>query len=196
MTVRWPADASHIAQAAERLRAGAVIAFPTDTLYGVGARASDAAAVARLYRVKRRPAGQPMVWLVTDRAQVERFAVVSPAATELMDRYWPGPLTLVLPALVPTDGSTVAVRAPDHDVALALLTSLGEPIASSSANPAGQPPPIDADQVIAGWDDELDLVLDGGPCRIGRPSTILDLSGATPRILRQGAIPSTELIRG
>jgi len=196
VTVRWPADASHIAQAAERLRAGAVIAFPTDTLYGVGARASDAAAVAHLYRVKRRPAGQPMVWLVTDRAQVERFAVVSPAATELMDRYWPGPLTLVLPALVPTDGSTIAVRAPDHDVALALLTSLGEPIASSSANPAGQPPPIDADQVIAGWDDELDLVLDGGPCRIGRPSTILDLSGATPRILRQGAIPSTELIRG
>jgi L-threonylcarbamoyladenylate synthase len=196
VTARWPADASHIARAAERLRAGAVIAFPTDTLYGVGARAADAAAVARLYQVKRRPAGQPMVWLVTDRVQVERFAVVSAAATELMARYWPGPLTLVLPARTPTDGSTIAVRAPDHDVALALLTSLGEPIASSSANPAGQPPPIDADQVIAGWDGELDLVLDGGPCRIGQPSTILDLSGATPRILRQGAIPSTELIRG
>ncbi|HKV31861.1 MAG TPA: L-threonylcarbamoyladenylate synthase [Candidatus Dormibacteraeota bacterium] len=196
MMVRWPADASHIAQAAERLRAGAVIAFPTDTLYGVGACASDAAAVARLYRAKRRPAEQPMVWLVTDRAQVERFAAVSAAATELMDRYWPGPLTLVLPARIPRAGSTIAVRAPDHEVALALLTSLGEPIASSSANPAGQPPPIDADQVIAGWDDELDLVLDGGPCRIGQPSTILDLSGATPRILRQGAIPSSELIPG
>jgi L-threonylcarbamoyladenylate synthase len=196
VTARWPADASHIDQAAERLRSGAVIAFPTDTLYGVGARTSDAAAVARLYQVKRRPVGQPMVWLVTDRAQVERFAVVSPAASELMDRYWPGPLTLVLRALGPTDGSTIAVRAPDHDVALGLLTSLGEPIASSSANPAGQPPPIDADQVIAALDDELDLVLDGGPCRIGQPSTILDLSGATPRILRQGAIPSSELIRG
>jgi L-threonylcarbamoyladenylate synthase len=196
MTARWPADASHIAQAAERLRAGAVIAFPTDTLYGVGARAADAAAVARLYQVKRRPAGQPMVWLVTDRAHVEQFAVVSPAATQLMDRYWPGPLTLVLPAPSPTDGSTIAVRAPDHDVARALLAALGEPIASSSANPAGQRPPVDADEVIAALDDELDLVLDGGPCRIGQPSTILDLSGATPRILRQGAIPSSELIRG
>jgi L-threonylcarbamoyladenylate synthase len=113
-----------------------------------------------------------------------------------MDRYWPGPLTLVLPAPSPTDGSTIAVRAPDHDVARALLAALGEPIASSSANPAGQRPPVDADEVIAALDDELDLVLDGGPCRIGQPSTILDLSGATPRILRQGAIPSSELIRG
>jgi len=196
VTARWPADPAHIARAAERLRAGAVIAFPTDTLYGVGARAADPAAVARLYEVKRRPSEQPMVWLVTDRAQVERFAVVSLAAAGLMERFWPGPLTLVLLTRIPTDGSTIAVRAPDHDVALALLTALGEPIASSSANPAGQPPPVDADQVIAGLGDELDLVLDGGPCRIGQPSTILDLTGATPRILRQGTIPSSELIRG
>lgn len=173
-----------------------MIAFPTDTLYGVGARAADPAAVARLYQVKRRPSGQPMVWLVTDRAQVERFAVVSAGAGELMERYWPGPLTLVVPARMLTDGPTVAVRAPDHDVALALLAALGEPIASSSANPAGQPPPVDADQVIAGLGDELDLVLDGGPCHIGQPSTILDLSGAAPRILRHGAIPALELIRG
>jgi len=196
VTARWPADPAHIARAAERLRAGAVIAFPTDTLYGVGARAADPAAVARLYEVKRRPSEQPMAWLVTDRAQVERFAVVSLAAAGLMERFWPGPLTLVLLTRIPTDGSTIAVRAPDHDVALALLTALGEPIASSSANPAGQPPPVDADQVIAGLGDELDLVLDGGPCRIGQPSTILDLTGATPRILRQGTIPSSELIRG
>jgi L-threonylcarbamoyladenylate synthase len=173
-----------------------VIAFPTDTLYGAGARAADPAAVARLYEVKRRPSTQPMVWLVAGRDQVERFAVVSPAAADLMARFWPGPLTLVLPALGPNDGSTIAVRAPDHDVALALLSALGEPIASSSANPSGQPPPTDADQVIAGLGEELDLVLDGGPCRIGQPSTILDLAGATPRILRQGAIPSSELIRG
>ena len=196
MTVRWPADPSHIAQAAERLRAGAVIAFPTDTLYAVAARAADSVAVARLYQVKERPSGQPVVWLVRDRAQVERFAVVSAPAAELMARYWPGPLTLVLPARNRSDGPTIAVRAPDHDVALALLRALGEPIASSSANPAGQPPPVDADQVIAGLGDRLDVVLDGGPCRIGLPSTILDLSTATPRILRQGAIPGFELIRG
>ncbi len=193
MTERWPADPSHIARAAERLRAGAVIAFPTDTLYGVGARAADPAAVDRLYQVKRRPPEQPMVWLVTDRAPVERFAVVSAAAAALMERFWPGPLTLVLPARLRTGGSTIAVRAPNHDVALALLTALGEPITSSSANPAGQPPPVDADQVIAALGDALDVVLDGGPCRIGQPSTILDLSGATPRILRQGAIPAADL---
>jgi L-threonylcarbamoyladenylate synthase len=196
VTARWPADPSHIAKAAERLSAGAVIAFPTDTLYAVAARAADPIAVARLYDVKERPSAQPMVWLVLDRAQVERFAVLSAAAAELMARHWPGPLTLVLPARMPSDGPTIAVRAPDHDVALALLRTLGEPIASSSANPAGQPPPVDADQVIAGLGDCLDVVLDGGPCRIGQPSTILDLSGATPRILRVGAIPASELIRG
>jgi L-threonylcarbamoyladenylate synthase len=178
----------------ERLRAGAVIAFPTDTLYGVGARAADHAAVARLYELKRRPSGQPMVWLVGDRNQVERFAVVSPAAADLMARFWPGPLTLVLPAHAQADGSTLAVRAPNHEVALALLRALGEPIASSSANPAGQSPPVDADQVIAALGEELDIVLDGGPCPIGQPSTILDLSGATARILRQGAIPAAALV--
>ena len=195
MTARWPADPSHVAQAADRLRAGAVIAFPTDTLYAVAARAADPTALARLYEVKQRPRGQPMVWLVLDQAQVERFAVVSAAATDLMSRYWPGPLTLVLPARAPIDGATVAVRAPNHDVALALLRALREPIASSSANPSGAPPPVDADQVIAGLGDGLDLVIDGGPCRIGQPSTILDLSGATPRIVRQGVIPAAELIR-
>jgi L-threonylcarbamoyladenylate synthase len=196
VTARWPADPSHIARAAEQLRAGAVIAFPTDTLYAVAARAADPTAVARLYAVKQRSPGQPMVWLVLDQAQVERFAVVSTAAVALMSRFWPGPLTLVLPARSPGDGRTLALRAPDHDVALALLRALGEPIASSSANPAGQPPPVDADHVMAGLGDRLDVVLDGGPCRIGQPSTILDLSGATPRILRQGAIPAAELIRG
>ena len=196
MTVRWPADPSHIAQAAAQLRAGAVIAFPTDTLYAVATRATDPTAVARLYEVKQRPSAQPMVWLVLDKTQVERFAVVSAAAAELMARFWPGPLTLVLPARIPSDVPTIAVRAPDHDVALALLRTLGEPIASSSANRAGAPPPVDADQVIAGLGDRIDLVLDGGPCRIGQPSTILDLGGAEPRILRQGAIPASELIRG
>ena len=193
MTPRWPADRSNIAEAARRLHQGAVIAFPTDTLYAVGARAGDPAAVQRLYSVKQRPAGQPMVWLVTDLAQAERFAVVSAAAGQLSARYWPGPLTLVLPARNSNGGSTIAVRAPNHQVALELLTELGEPIASSSANLAGQSPPVDADQVLSGLPDGLDLVLDGGRCRIGLPSTILDLSGETPRILRVGAIPEADL---
>jgi L-threonylcarbamoyladenylate synthase len=146
--------------------------------------------------VKQRPAEQPMVWLVTARDQVEADAVVTEAAADLMRRFWPGPLTLVLPARSNPDGTTIAVRAPDHEVALTLLRSLGEPIASSSANPASQAPPVDADQVMAGMGDRIDLVLDGGPCRIGQPSTILDLSGPAPRILREGAIRASELIRG
>ena len=194
MTPRWPADPAHVAEAAERLRAGAVIAFPTDTLYAVGARAGDPAAVQRLYQVKQRPAGQPMVWLVTGREQVEAAAVVSLAAGNLMQRFWPGPLTLVLPAGAPVATPTIAFRAPDHEVALGLLRALAEPIASSSANLAGAPPPSDADAVLRGLPDGLDLVLDSGPCRIGQPSTILDLSGTEPRILRQGAIPASELI--
>jgi L-threonylcarbamoyladenylate synthase len=124
---------------------------------------------------------------------VEGSAVVSLAAGDLMRRFWPGPLTLVLPARDSVPGATLAVRAPNHDVALALLGALGEPIASSSANPAGAPAPRDADQVLDGLPELLDLVLDGGPCRIGQPSTILDLSAAAPRILRQGAILPADL---
>lgn len=191
---RWPVDPPHIASAVERLRQGAVIAFPTDTLYAVAARAGDPAAVQRLYQVKRRPAGQPMIWLVKDASQVERSAVVSATAAELMTRFWPGPLTLVLPARDPSNEPTIAFRAPDHAVALALLSQLGEPVASSSANRAGEPPPTDADQVEDRLGDTIDLILDGGPCRIGAPSTILDVSGPTPRVLRQGAIPAGELL--
>src|SRR5438094_2713328 len=109
---RWPADPSHLAEAADRLRAGAVIAFPTDTLYAVGARAGDPAAVQRLYAIKGRPAAQPMVWLVTGREQVEDEAIVSGPASDLMRRFWPGPLTLVLAARAHPDGTTIAVRAP------------------------------------------------------------------------------------
>ncbi|HEX3630497.1 MAG TPA: L-threonylcarbamoyladenylate synthase [Candidatus Dormibacteraeota bacterium] len=193
MTARWPADDDHIRSAAERLRQGAVIAFPTDTLYAVAARARDRNAVARLYAVKRRRGNQPMVWLVSDRAQAEGAALVSSRAAELIDRFWPGPLTLVLPSRDQANGPTLAVRAPGHPVALALLAALGEPVASSSANPAGAAPPVDAEQVMRGLGDDLELVLDGGPSRIGVASTILDLSGPSPRILRQGAIPAHEL---
>ena len=191
---RWPADASHIAQTVERLRQGAVVAFPTDTLYAVAARAGDPVAVGRLYEVKRRPSGQQMIWLVRGATQVDPVARVSPAAADLMARFWPGPLTLVLPAREASGPSTIAFRAPDHPVALALLTLLDEPVASSSANRAGEPPPTDANQVAARLDDTIDIILDGGACRIGQPSTILDLSGPTPRVLRQGAIPAAELL--
>jgi L-threonylcarbamoyladenylate synthase len=110
-----------------------------------------------------------------------------------MRRFWPGPLTLVLPAR-DSGAPSIAFRAPNNDAAQALLEVLGEPIASSSANPAGKPPPTDADQVIASLGNVLAIVLDGGPCPIGEPSTILDLSGTSPRILRQGALPASQLM--
>lgn len=198
--VRWPAEPPYISQAISRLLQGAVIAFPTDTLYAIGARARDPSAVRRLYAIKRRPATQPVVLLVADAGQVPEWAVVTPHAEDLMRRYWPGPLTLVLmrrpgAPIVGAGGSTLAFRAPDHPVALALLGGLTEPIASSSANHAGAPPPADAASVQTALDQEVDLILDGGPANHGQPSTILDLSSSEPRILRPGVIPEVELLR-
>ena len=191
---RWTADANHIKQTVVRLRDGAVVSFPTDTLYAVAARALDPTAVARLYRVKRRPERQPMIWLVSEAAVVEPFAEISPRAADLMAQFWPGPLTLVLPAKPTVGEPTLAVRAPNHPVALQLLSELGEPVASSSANRGGEAPPTDADAVIAGLGDDLDIVLDGGRCELGQASTILDLASDQPRILRQGAIAAAALI--
>jgi L-threonylcarbamoyladenylate synthase len=188
---RWPANAAGIRQAADKLRSGAVISFPTDTLYAIAARAADRDAVARLYMAKRRPTTQPLIWLVADQSQIEGFAIVGADAARLIERHWPGPLTLVLPTTA--KASTLAVRAPNHPVALQLLRELGEAVASSSANRAGEAPPLDADAVVAGFGDDLDLVLDGGPCQIGVASTILDLSGAEPRILREGVISAADL---
>ena len=192
MSERWAADPEHIASAVERLRQGAVIAFPTDTLYAIAARAADPAAVARLYHAKRRPASQPLIWLVDTVSRLEPYALVDAQARQLMRRYWPGPLTLVLPAR--SGAGTLAVRAPNHPVAQALLSQLGEPVASSSANRAAAAPPVDASAVLEGLGEDLDLVVDGGSCQIGVASTILDLSAGEPRILREGAIPAAELI--
>lgn len=199
ITLRWPADPENISRAIARLHDGAVIAFPTDTVYAVGARAQDPSAVRRLYAIKRRPADQPVILLVAEPSQVEGWAVTTPRAMDLMRRYWPGPLTLVLPRrsgapVVGAAGPTIAFRAPDNPVALALLRGLGEPIASSSANWTGAPPPRDADGVAATLEHEVDLILDGGEAQLGKPSTILDLSGDVPRILRPGAIPESELV--
>ena len=172
-----------------------MVAFPTDTLYAVGARAADPAAVRRLYQVKRRPSSQPLVLLVAGADAFAEVATLSPEAMALIGRFWPGPLTLVLPARRGAPGETVAARAPDHPVAIALLSALGEPIASSSANRAGEPPPSDAEAVMAGLGGELDILLDGGDCRLGQPSTILDLTGPEARVLRAGAVPEAELRR-
>lgn len=186
------ADLAGIARAVVQLRAGELVAFPTETVYGVGARADDPQAVARLRAAKRRPSEQPFVIMVADREAVAAVARVSPRALALMERHWPGPLTLILPARGEA-GATVGVRVPDHPVAQALLRAVGVPLATSSANRAGEPPPTDAAAVVAALGPELAVVLDGGRCRLGQASTILDVATDPPRILREGGVPRAEL---
>jgi L-threonylcarbamoyladenylate synthase len=184
-----------LAEAAAVLRAGGVIAFPTETFYGLGAAAMDAAAARRVITVKGRPDGKPLLVLVDSPAMVGVVArEIPPRAQELMARHWPGPLTLVLPARpeVPdevTAGSgTVGVRLSPHPVARGLVRALGAPITAPSANRSGQPAPTTAAAVFADFRDRIELVLDGGVTTGGEPSTVLDVTVDPPRVIRAGAL--------
>src|SRR5690606_3552461 len=202
------ADSSGISEAAAHLRAGGLVAFPTETVYGLGASAQDREAVARVFAAKGRPRQHPLIvhlpdagalWRWADReAQAERG--VDPATVEaLAQRFWPGPVTLVLHALPGVDRAvtggqdTVAVRVPASPVALDLLAAFGGPVVAPSANRFGRVSPTRADHVLAEFAGEDVLVLDGGPTEHGLESTILDLSGPEPRLLRPGALPLERL---
>jgi L-threonylcarbamoyladenylate synthase len=187
------------------LRQGGLVSFPTDTVYGVGARASDALAVGRLYEAKLRPRDKaiPLLVSILDDLQPDRgwtSAGLSPAGRRLAQRFWPGPLTLVVPRgprvsdIVAAGGDSVAVRIPDHPLVLSLLESLAEPLATTSANLSGQPSPLTAAEVMAQLAGRVDLVLDGGPCPGGLASTVVDLSGKAPQVVRHGPI-SEQAIR-
>jgi L-threonylcarbamoyladenylate synthase len=187
-------DARPLARAAAVLRAGGVVAFPTETFYGLGAAAQDAGAVRRVFAVKGRDAGKPLLVLVDSIAMAERVAEVTPRARELMARHWPGALTLVLrapPGLPPelTAGTgTIGVRLSPHPVARGLVRTLGSPVTAPSANLAEAPPPTSAAAVLAVFDGTIDLVLDGGATAGGPPSTVVDVTTDAPRVLRQGAV--------
>ncbi len=188
-------EAEPLARAVTVLRAGGLVAFPTETFYGLGAAALSAAAARRVLRAKGRTDGKPILVLVDSVAMVERVAsTLAPEARRLMARHWPGALTLVLPAAadVPdaiTAGTgTVGVRWSPHPVALALVRALGEPVTAPSANRAGATPPTTAAAVLADIGDDLELVLDGGPTPGGTPSTVLDVTTDPPRVLREGAV--------
>ncbi|MCA9622034.1 MAG: threonylcarbamoyl-AMP synthase [Myxococcales bacterium] len=191
-------DPSAIEVAAERLRCGGLVAFPTETVYGLGADATNADAVRRVYAAKGRPAMNPLIVHVADVAGAREVAEWSDAAQALADRFWPGPLTLVLPRrpsipeVVSAGLSTVAVRVPDHTVALALLRAVALPIAAPSANRSGAVSPTCAAHVVASLADAVDLVVDGGPCQVGIESTVL-LLGDPPTILRLGQVGRSEL---
>ena len=192
MTDVLPPTVEGLATAAELLRGGAVLAFPTDTVYGVGVAAARADRLEALFALKRRPLDRRIPMLVAGLEQVDGWSVDERAAT-LAERFWPGALTLVLPSL--SGGETQAFRAPHHAVALALIASSG-PILGTSANISDQPDTLGADEVLIAFatqQDELAAVVDGGPVPGGRASTVLDLSVDPPRILREGPISAEEL---
>ncbi len=184
-----------IARAVEALRRGGLVAFPTETVYGLGADATNIDALARLYAVKGRPRDHPAIVHVATPRQLEEWAVeVPPAARRLADELWPGPLTIVVrraarvPDAVTGGGETVGVRVPDQPVALALLRAFGHGIAAPSANRFGRVSPTTAEDVRADLGGDVDVVLDDGPCSVGVESTIVDCTGAEPVILRPGGV--------
>ena len=194
----FPATSAHIEQAAQRLQTGELVAFPTETVYGLGANATDAKAVARIYARKGRPAFNPLIVHVADIEGVKRIAVWNERAQKLAEHFWPGPLTLVLPSrgavceAVSAGLPSVAVRVPAHPVALELLRQSGLALAAPSANRSQQLSPTRASHVASSLGAEV-WILDGGACEIGLESTVLDLSGQTPQVLRPGALGAREL---
>jgi L-threonylcarbamoyladenylate synthase len=195
-TMRLLADNAGIDTAATLLRAGGLVAFPTETVYGLGGDARDDRAVARIFEAKGRPRFNPLIAHVADLAMAETLALFDDRARAVAAAFWPGPLTLVLPLrpgaglspLVTAELPTVAIRLPAHPVAQALLHAFGGPLAAPSANPSGKISPTRADHVLAGLDGLIAAVVDGGASAVGVESTILGLDGP-PSLLRPGGVP-------
>ncbi len=197
-----PGEGDHpgIGKAAAILRAGGLVAFPTETVYGLGANGLDAAAVRRIFIAKGRPADNPLILHVASPAEAGALTTaMPPAAGELARRFWPGPLTMVLPRspavpeIVSAGLPTVAIRVPAHPVALMLIRAAGIPVAAPSANTSGRPSPTSAGHVLDDLRDRVELILDGGPARIGLESTVVDMTGPVPRLLRPGGVTVEEL---
>lgn len=179
---------SGLTRAAQLIREGGVVAFPTDTVYGLGAAADDEVATKRIYRIKGRPAGLPLILMVAAESQLEGFVHLDSRAEAYIRRWWPGPLTLILHA---TGGATLGVRIPQHKVALELLRAAG-PLMTTSANLHGEDPAMTAKE--AGSLPGVTVVIDGGAAPGGTASTVLDLTGPEPHVLREGAILAPELL--
>ncbi len=193
-------DPEAIRTAAEAIRRGELVAFPTETVYGLAADALNPEAVARVYEVKGRPANNPLPVQVASVDEIPLVAVDVPdVARELIRRFMPGPLTIVLrasprvPELVTAGAGTVGIRIPDHRVALELLRAAGTPIVAPSANPSGEPPPTSADDVLAYLGGRIEYILDAGTTKLKTASTVVDLTSEPRRILRHGAITDDEL---
>ncbi len=182
-----------IEEAACVLREGGLVAFPTETVYGLGVNILDRGAVERLYRVKKRPPGKPLTVHVTSLETVESMgAVIPPHARRLMEAFWPGPLTVVLDT---EDGQKKGFRMPSARVALSLITASGVPVGAPSANISGGRPPKDALEVAESLDGNVDMIIDGGPTELGWESTVVDASAYPVKVLREAAIPNERLER-
>jgi L-threonylcarbamoyladenylate synthase len=195
-------DTTSIESAVAVLRRGGLVAYPTDTLYGLGADALNDAAVERVFEAKGRPQGMPLPLLIGEREQLSMVVEAVPkAAWKFAEVFWPGGLTLVLPvgpdvpALVTARGWKVAVRLPDHPIPRELARQLGRPITGTSANRSGGHEPTTAEEVRSQLGEALDIVLEGGPTPTGRSSTVVDMTGELPRVLRQGSVSLEELQR-
>lgn len=183
------------------LRAGELVCFPTETVYGLGANALDPAAVAKIFRVKNRPADNPLIAHICDPQMLEQTAdSISPEMRKLAEKFWPGPLTIILPrgkkipAIVSAGLSTVAVRCPEHPVALALIRAAGVPVVAPSANLSGRPSPTCLEHCLNDLNGKVAAIIDGGPCAIGLESTVVaPLGGKKVRILRPGGITPSML---
>ncbi|NNE52219.1 MAG: threonylcarbamoyl-AMP synthase [Sulfitobacter sp.] len=195
------ADPAGIARAAALLAEGALVALPTETVYGLGADARNGRAVAAIYAAKGRPSFNPLIVHVADAEAARRYVAWNDWAEILASAFWPGPLTLVLPlreghglsSLVTAGLDSLAVRVPAHPAARALLRAFGGPIAAPSANPSGRISPTTAEHVLAGLKDKIAAVLDDGPCTVGLESTIVGLTCAQPELLRAGGLPHEAL---
>ena len=183
---------NHIEEAAEVIRSGGLVAFPTETVYGLGANALDDVAVRGIFAAKGRPGDNPLIVHVDGVTEAEEIAQMTDEARKLADAFWPGPITLVLKSrggmqAVSAGLDTVAVRMPDNDAALSLISAAGVPIAAPSANKSGSPSPTTAAHVLSDFGEEL-MILDAGACEVGVESTVVDMTADVPSILRPGAI--------
>src|SRR5574337_1289911 len=194
------ADSESIRLAGRIIKTGGLVAFPTETVYGLGCDAMNADAAAKVFEAKQRPQFDPLIVHIADLKQLDTvIASLPPMGRRLLDEFWPGPLTLVLPKqptvpdLVTAGLPTVAVRMPNHPIAQAFSREAGTPIAAPSANPFGYVSPTTAQHVSAGLAAKVDLILDGGPCTLGVESTIVSLVGSQPELLRPGSITIEQL---
>lgn len=182
------------------LRRGGLVAFPTDTVYGLGADATNSRAVKKIYKVKKRPRTSPLPALIAGKSDLKKYAShVSAKTKKLINNFWPGPLTIVfkkkkiISDAVTSGKNSVGIRVPKNPVALALIKTLGRPLAATSANISGKKSPATAGEVKKYLNNKIDLILDGGKTKLGRESTVLDCTASPPSILRSGAIPAEKI---